>query len=170
MRRSLIVAMARNRVIGRGNALPWRLPADLARFKRLTMGHTLLMGRKTYESIGRPLPGRTTVVITRQPDFAAEGVHVVRSLEAGLIVAMREESTRNPDPAAAELFFVGGADVYAQALPLTDRIYLTVIDQEVEGDACFPDLDLSSWRLVEEEIHTDPAEPLPYRFLTYDRD
>jgi dihydrofolate reductase len=160
MRRSALVAMAKNRVIGRHNTLPWRLSADLQRFKRLTMGHTLVMGRKTYESIGRPLPGRHTVVITRQPDFRPEGVQVVHSLEEALRAAPAQEQ---------ELFIGGGAEIYRQALPLTDRLYLTVIERDVEGDAHFPELDLGGWELVEEEAHVGPEEPLPYRFLTYDR-
>jgi dihydrofolate reductase len=160
MRRSALVAMAKNRVIGRDNTLPWRLSADLQRFKRLTMGHTLVMGRKTYESIGRPLPGRRMVVITRQPDFRPEGVQVVHSLEEALAAAPADEQ---------ELFIGGGAEIYRQAMPLTDRIYLTVIEREVEGDAYFPELDLGGWMLVEEEAHLGAEEPLPYRFLTYDR-
>ena len=160
MRRSALVAMAKNRVIGRDNTLPWRLSADLQRFKRLTMGHTLVMGRKTYESLGRPLPGRRMVVITRQPDFRPEGVQVVHSLEEALAAAPADEQ---------ELFIGGGAEIYRQAMPLTDRLYLTVIERDVEGDAHFPELDLSGWTLVEEEAHVGTEEPLPYRFLTYDR-
>ena len=160
MRRSALVAMAKNHVIGRDNTLPWRLSADLKRFKQLTMGHTLVLGRKTYESIGRPLPGRRMVLITRQSDFRPEGVQVVHSLEEALAAAPADEQ---------ELFIGGGAEIYRQAMPLTDRIYLTVIEREVEGDAHFPELDPSAWRLVEEEAHLGAEEPLPYRFLTYDR-
>ena len=160
MRRSALVAMAKNRVIGRDNTLPWRLSADLKRFKQLTLGHTLVMGRKTYESIGRPLPGRRMVVITRQPGFRPEGVQVVHSLEEALAAAPADEQ---------ELFIGGGAEIYRQAMPLTDRLYLTVIEREVEGDAYFPELDLSRWQLVDEEAHLGAEEPLPYRFLTYDR-
>jgi dihydrofolate reductase len=160
MRRSALVAMAKNRVIGRDNTLPWRLSADLQRFKRLTLGHTLVMGRKTYESIGRPLPGRRMVVITRQKDFRPEGVQVVHSLEEALAAAPADEQ---------ELFIGGGEQIYRQALPLTDRLYLTVIERDVEGDAHFPELDPSDWEQVEEEAHLGAEEPLPYRFLTYDR-
>ncbi len=160
MRRSALVAMAKNRVIGRDNTLPWRLSADLKRFKQLTMGHTLVMGRKTYESIGRPLPGRRMVVITRQPGFRPEGVQVVHSLEEALAAAPADEQ---------ELFIGGGAEIYRQAMPLTDRLYLTVIEREVEGDAYFPELDPSSREQVDEEAHLGAEEPLPYRFLTYDR-
>ncbi|MBU8896164.1 dihydrofolate reductase [Corallococcus sp. H22C18031201] len=156
-RLSAIVAMAANRVIGANNALPWRLPPDLARFKRLTLGHTLILGRKTYESIGRPLPGRTTVVVTRQRDYAPPGVTVVHSVEDAL--------TRAQDD--AEVFIAGGADLYAQTFPRWDTLYLTRLERDVPGDTYFPELDLSGWRLVEEERH--PEGELPYAFLTYQR-
>ncbi|RKH19731.1 dihydrofolate reductase [Corallococcus sp. CA047B] len=155
---SAIVAMAANRTIGQGNTLPWRLPQDLARFKRLTMGHTLVMGRKTYESIGRPLPGRTTVVLTRQPDWAAPpGVQVARSVDEAL------EQAR----ADTEVFIAGGADLYEQTADRWHRLYLTLIARDFPGDACFPPVDLSAWSLVEEEPH--PEADLPFRFLTYER-
>ncbi|AGC47837.1 dihydrofolate reductase [Myxococcus stipitatus DSM 14675] len=159
MRLSAIVAMASNRAIGHQNQLPWRLPADLARFKRLTMGHTLVMGRKTYESIGRPLPGRTTVVITRQHDFAPPGVTVAHSVDEALQFA----EARGDD----EVFIAGGADLYAQTMARTQRLYLTRIAREYPGDVFFPDVDLSGWRLVEEEQH--PEGDLPFAFLTYER-
>lgn len=160
MKLSAIVAMASNRVIGVNNQLPWRLPADLARFKRLTMGHTLVMGRKTYESIGRPLPGRTMIVVTRQPDFAPPGVKVAHSVDEALALAQGDD----------EVFIAGGAELYAQTLGRLDRLYLTRIEREVPGDTRFPELDLSSWRLIEEEHHpaTTP-DALPYAFLTYER-
>ncbi|GHG65470.1 dihydrofolate reductase [Comamonas sp. JC664] len=159
MKLSAIVAMAANRVIGAGNQLPWRLPADLARFKRITMGHTLVMGRKTYESIGRPLPGRTTLVITRQRDFAPAGVQVAHSVEDALAKAQASGDT--------EVFIAGGADLYAQTMDRVQRLYLTRIDRDFPGDTWFPDVDLSGWRCVEEEQHLD-AEP-PFAFLTYER-
>src|SRR5437867_8251794 len=127
---SIIAAMARNRVIGRDNRLPWHLPADLARFKQLTMGHWLLVGRKTYDSIGRPLPGRTIVVITRNKGFTAKGVLVAYSLAEAVRMA-----------AGDEVFVAGGAQIYQQALPLARRMYLTILDQDFEGDAFFPDFD-----------------------------
>jgi dihydrofolate reductase len=160
MKLSAIVAMASNRVIGVNNQLPWRLPADLARFKRLTMGHTLVMGRKTYESIGRPLPGRTMIVVTRQPDFAPPGVKVAHSVDEALALAQGDD----------EVFIAGGAELYAQTLGRLDRLYLTRIDREVAGDTRFPELDLASWRLIEEEHHpATPPDALPYSFLTYER-
>lgn len=159
MRLSAIVAMAANRVIGAGNQLPWRLPADLARFKRLTMGHTLVLGRKTYESIGRPLPGRTFIVVTRQRDYAPAGVTVAHSVDDALALAR----ARGDD----EVFIAGGADLYAQTMDRIDRLYLTRLEREVPGDTYFPEVDLSGWRLVEEEQH--PEGELPFAFLTYER-
>lgn len=159
MKLSAIVAMAANRVIGAGNQLPWRLPADLARFKRITMGHTLVMGRKTYESIGRPLPGRTFVVVTRQRDFAPPGVQVAHSVDEALSAAEASGDS--------EVFIAGGADLYAQTMDRVQRLYLTRIAQDFPGDTWFPDVDLSGWTCVEEEAHPD-AEP-PHTFLTYER-
>jgi dihydrofolate reductase len=173
MRISLIVAMAADRVIGRDGALPWRLPADLRRFKRLTMGHALIVGRKTWESIGRPLPGRTMIVVTRQPDYQAvnqavdqaEGVQVVHSVDEALRIA-REVS---PD----EAFVAGGAEIYRATLPVADRLHLTRIEQDFPGDTRFPDYDESLWELVDEERH-EPAgdlddSPFAYAFQVFDR-
>ncbi|MFL5352178.1 dihydrofolate reductase [Archangium sp.] len=158
MRLAAIVAMAANRCIGKDNTLPWRLPADLKRFKQLTMGHTLVMGRKTYESIGRPLPGRTMVVLTRQKDYAPEGVQVAHSLEQALELAR-----------GGEVFIAGGADLYQQTLGRVRRLYLTRIERDYEGDTFFPEMDLSGWRLVEEEHHPATATEPPFTFLTYKR-
>ncbi len=155
---SAIVAMASNRCIGKDNALPWRLPADLKRFKQLTMGHALVMGRKTYESIGRPLPGRTMIVVTRQQDYAPEGVQVAHSLEQALGMAHGDE-----------VFLAGGADIYRQAMDRVRRLYLTRIDREYEGDAFFPPLDLSAWTLLAEEHHPATTTEPPFSFLTYER-
>jgi dihydrofolate reductase len=156
---SLIAAMSTNRVIGLNNRLPWRLSADLKRFKNLTMGHSLLMGRKTYESIGRPLPGRTIVVLTRQKDFAPPGVLVAHTLDQALKMAPGDE-----------IFIAGGAEIYQQTLPLADRLYLTIVEGEFAGDAHFPPFDESDWRLLSEEHH-EPTETSPYshRFLVYER-
>ena len=128
---ALIVAVSRNRVIGRGGQLPWHLPADLRRFKRLTMGHHLIMGRKTFESIGRPLPGRTSIVVTRRLDYAPPGVLIAGSIPAALQLAAADR----------EVFFVGGGEVYGQALPLCHKIYLTEVAADVAGDTLFPELD-----------------------------
>ncbi len=155
----MIVAAAENGVIGVDNRLPWRLPADLARFKQLTMGHHLIMGRKTYESIGRPLPGRITVVLTRSAGIDVPGVLVARSLDE----AFAQAAARGDD----EPFVCGGADVYAQALAECDRVYLTVVERDYTGDAIFPGVDAAQWELRAREPHAE-ADP-PFRFETWDR-
>ena len=135
---TIVAAVARNGVIGVDGGLPWHLPDELALFKELTMGHVLVMGRRTYESVGRPLPGRTTVVVTRQPDWrGAEGV-----LRAGSVAAALDLGATVDD----EVFVVGGAQVYSEALPLADRLALTFVDAEPEGDTRFPEVDWSQWR------------------------
>ncbi|HYI13479.1 MAG TPA: dihydrofolate reductase [Thermoanaerobaculia bacterium] len=163
MRLSVIAALSTNNVIGRDNGVPWRLSTDMKRYKALTMGHHLLTGRKTFESVGRPLPGRTTVVITRDTSYRPEGVIVVGSLEEAVRVA-RE---RGDD----EAFLNGGAQVYAQSMHLADRMYLTRVHAEVEGDAFFPDFDdVSEWHLVDSEhFEADEKNEYPFSFLTYER-
>ncbi|HEY0556139.1 MAG TPA: dihydrofolate reductase [Thermoanaerobaculia bacterium] len=162
---TLIAAMARNRAIGLDQRLPWRLPADLKRFKALTTGHAIVMGRKTYDSIGRPLPWRSTVVITRQPDYAPPGVLVAHSLDEAL------ERAREAGE-AEEIFVAGGEEIFRLALALGrgDRIQLTYIDQDFPGDTFFPGFDEAAWRLVEREDHpaTD-STPFGFSFLVYDR-
>lgn len=149
---SLIVAMAENRVIGRDNDLPWRLSDDLKRFKRLTLDHSIVMGRRTWESIGRPLPRRHSIVLTRQADFQAEGATVVHDVEEALAAARGEE-----------LFICGGAAVYAAFLPRADRLYLTRVQATVEGDTHFPDFDDESWKVVHEEAHgADDKHDFPF--------
>lgn len=135
MRVTLIAAVASNGVIGADGDIPWRIPEDWRRFKSLTLGHTLVMGRKTYDSIGRPLPGRTTIVITRQPSWRADGITVVHTLEEALQAA--------PE---GEVFIAGGGDIYRLALPLADRMSLTEVDQSPEGNAFFPEWDSAQWR------------------------
>lgn len=153
---SFVVAMARNGVIGKDNQLPWRLPADLRHFKTVTMGKPIIMGRKTFDSIGRPLPGRTNIVVTRDPAYRAEGCVVAHSIEAGLAAAGDAE----------EVMVIGGADFYRQLLPRTDRIYLTLIDAEVEGDTWFPELDPARWHERSREDHVADADnPYPYSFI-----
>jgi len=157
---SLLVAMSENRVIGKDGALPWHLSADLKRFKRLTMGHTLVMGRRTHESIGQPLPGRRTIVLTRQTVYSPEGVETASNLATALELAAED----------SEVFVVGGAEVYADALPEADRIYLTRIHAQFEGDTSFPPLDKSVWRLVESERHpADDGFPHDYSFEIWER-
>ncbi|MBS1811398.1 MAG: dihydrofolate reductase [Acidobacteria bacterium] len=155
---SIIVAMGRNRAIGFQNTLPWRLSADLQRFKQLTMGHHMIMGRKTYESIGRPLPGRTSIIITRQSDFQAEGCLIAHSFDAAVELAR----TRGEQ----EAFVIGGAEIYAQALPMTDRLYLTLVEVVPEADAFFPALDESEWERSEETfVAADEKNQYDSRFV-----
>lgn len=157
-RLNVIVAMARNRVIGVRNTLPWRLSEDLKHFKALTMGHHIIMGRKTYESIGKPLPGRTTVIVTRDPGYRVEGCLTAHSIDAAVAAC-------GDDP---EVFFVGGAELYAQVLPRVDRLYITEIQAEYEGDAWFPTYDASQWKETARERRTSP-EGLAFDFVTYQR-
>ena len=157
---SIIVAMAKNRTIGVNNTLPWRCPADLQHFKALTMGHHIIMGRKTFDSIGRPLPGRTTVIVTRNRDLQVEGCLVAHSLQEAIAACSGDD----------EAFIVGGAELYAQALPLVARLYITEIQQDVAGDAHFPELDRETWLEVSREKHTQAEpQPLEYHFVTYQR-
>ncbi len=156
---SLIVAMASNRTIGIDNTLPWRIPEDMRHFKALTMGHHLIMGRKTYDSIGKPLSGRTTVVVTRNRDKDIPGCIVAHSLAEAIAACANDE-----------IFVVGGAEIYTQALPLADTLYVTEIQQDVDGDAHFPEFDRNVWRELAREKHsqTEP-QPLEYHFVTYRR-
>jgi dihydrofolate reductase len=157
---SLIVAMAKNRVIGVNNTLPWHLPADLKHFKSLTMGHHIVMGRKTYESIGKPLPGRTSVVVTRNTGYSATGVITVNSLEAAIAACTNDD----------EIFVIGGAELYRQAIQLADRIYLTEIEADISGDAHFTEFDSSFWQESGRESHVADEKNLhPYHFVVYDR-
>jgi dihydrofolate reductase len=156
---SIIAAVADNNVIGGNNKLLWRLPADLKRFKQLTLGHPVIMGRKTFESIGKPLPGRENVVITRNPDFKAEGITIVRSLDE----VLKKFSGQ-------DVFIIGGAEIYAQSMSLADKIFLTRIYQLFEGDSFFPAIDERIWKVKREEMH-EPDEKNPYRyaFIDYER-
>ena len=157
---AIISAMARNRIIGIENRLPWNLPADMRHFRTLTMGHHLIMGRKTYESIGKPLPGRTTVIVTRNKDFAAPGCIVVNSIEAAISACQGDN----------EAFIIGGAELYKQALDFADRIYLTKIDAIFEGDAYFPEFESASWKEIDQETFPPDADnPYAYRFVVYDK-
>jgi dihydrofolate reductase len=159
---SLIVALSTNRVIGRDGGLPWHLPADLKHFKRTTMGHHLIVGRRTWEEVGKPLPGRDMVVVTRSRSFAPEGVKVVRSVEQALEIASADD----------EPFIGGGAQIYRIALArdLVDRLYLTRVHADVDGDTFFPELDLDEWELVSEEHHEkDEKNEFAHSFLVYER-
>jgi dihydrofolate reductase len=161
---SIVCALAQNRVIGRDNQLPWRLPRDLAHFKNLTLGHPVIMGRKTFESIGRPLPQRTNIVVTTQADWMAAGVTVVNSL--GQALAAAEKAAQ----ASEEIMLIGGAALYEQALPLAHRLYLTEVQAEIEGDAFFPAWNPAEWIETNRQVHAaDPANPFDCAFVVYER-
>ena len=157
---SLVVAMARNHVIGRDNALPWRLPADLKHFKEVTWGKPILMGRKTFQSIGKPLPGRSNLVLTRDRGWTAEGVLVVHSLDEAL-----ERVQDTP-----ELAGIGGAEVFQVLMPLASRIHLTRIDADIPGDTVFPPIDYSQWVEVESrQLAADERNAYAMTFVTLER-
>ena len=159
-RLSIIVAMARNRVIGAGGAIPWHLPEELRRFKRLTLGHHLIMGRKTWESIGRLLPGRTTVIVTRQRGFRVEGALVAHSLDEAIAACGNDR----------EIFVIGGAELYAQALPRANRLHLTTVEAEVAGDTVMPAFDQRDWREVgSESFAADERHRYAFRCAVYER-
>lgn len=157
----LVAAVARNRVIGSGGGMPWHLPADLRRFKAITIGKPMVMGRKTFEAIGRPLPGRRTVVVTRDPDWSADGVEVAGDLESALELAARGGSD--------EIVVAGGGEIYAQAMGRADRLRLTWIEADPEGDAHFPELDPTVWREVAREAYPAEGGRPAYAFVDYAR-
>ncbi|NVI82935.1 dihydrofolate reductase [Janthinobacterium sp. BJB401] len=155
---TIIVATDQQGGIGIDNTLPWKLPEDLAHFKRLTTGHPILMGRKTFDSIGRPLPNRRNIVITRNPDWRHEGVEAVSSVEAA--IALLD---------GAEGYVIGGAEIYKQALPLTQRLIITEIGQAFDCDAFFPAVDYAVWQETAREAHMSEKSGLPYAFVTLER-
>jgi len=158
---SLLVAMDKNQLIGKDNDLPWRLPADLAYFKKVTMGHPIIMGRKTYDSIGRPLPGRENIIVTRDTSYKAEGCKVIHSIEE--IVKMNQQTDQ-------ELFVIGGAEIFKEILPHSDRLYITEINEEFEGDTYFPAFNKTEWTVISEEKGIkDEKNPYDYTFLVYER-
>ncbi|MCK7596413.1 dihydrofolate reductase [Microbulbifer sp. CAU 1566] len=162
---AMIVAMAGNRAIGRENALPWRISGDLQFFKRTTLGKPVVMGRKTFESIGRPLPGRKNIVITRNPDWRAEGVSLAASLEQALALAAQAAV----GDGAEEIMVIGGAEIYRQAMPLAQRLYITEVEAEVEGDAFFPELD-ETWKEVGRDCYpASDKDEYNYCLVQYDR-
>jgi len=161
---SLIAAVARNKVIGRDNRIPWRLPEDLKHFRKLTMGHAVIMGRKTFESIvafsGKPLPGRDNIVITRSRDWSVNGCRIAHSLDEALVAVQRGQ----------EAFVIGGAEIYALALPLASRLYMTEIGRDFTGDAFFPEFDRSRWQEIAREKHEPGGEEgFGYAFVEYAR-
>lgn len=153
---STIVAIANNRVIGINNTLPWHLPEDLKRFKALTMGHHIIMGRKTYESLGRLLPGRTTVIVTRNRDYKVEGALTAHSLKDAIAMCGNDE----------EVFLIGGAELYQDGLKYSEKLYITEIDLDVAGDAHFPDFDSSHWQEIAREAHVS-EKGLKFNYVTY---
>ena len=164
MKLCLIVAVSRNGVIGLNNQLPWHLPEDLKYFKSVTMGKPIVMGRKTYDSIGRPLPGRTNIVITRDASWSAPGVEVAQTLEAALELG----ATACKAAGAEEIMVIGGEQIYRMTLDSAERLYLTQVDAEVEGDAFFPEIDPEVWKQVSVQV-PEKTDTHPYRFLILDR-
>ncbi|WP_099351586.1 dihydrofolate reductase [Fredinandcohnia onubensis] len=158
---SLLVAMDKNQLIGKDNDLPWRLPADLAYFKRVTMGHPIIMGRKTYDSIGRPLPGRENIIVTRDTSYKAEGCKVIHSIEE--IVKMNQQTDQ-------ELFVIGGAEIFKEILPYSDRLYITEINEGFDGDTYFPAFDKAKWKVISKEQGIkNEKNPYDYTFLVYEK-
>ena len=164
LRLSLLVAMAKNRVIGRDNKLPWHLPADLKHFKFLTIGQTIVMGRKTYESIGKPLPGRVNIIITRQEGYEVPGATVVSSIDDALLMCEKIRSING------ENFIIGGEELYRQTLKICRRIYITEIQRDFEGDVCFPEVDPNEWEETQRDKHISENDTnLEYHFVVLDR-
>jgi len=162
MKISCIVATAKNNVIGKDNDIPWYLPADLKYFKKVTSGHHILMGRKCYKSIGRPLPNRTNIILTRDPFFITSNCIVCHSIEEGMQKAQEH--------GADELFIIGGGTIYDQTVDLWDKLYLTEVDLEVEGDIVFPQIDFSKWSLIKSETHQpDEKNKHTYTFKVFER-
>ena len=164
MKVSLIVAVSRNGVIGIDNQLPWHLPEDLKYFKSVTMGKPIIMGRKTFDSIGRPLPGRTNIVITRDTSWQADGVEVAQSLVQAMTLGKLACASGDVD----EAMVIGGEQIYRMTLPVADRLYLTEVQAEVEGDAFFPAFDASDWHQVSEQL-PEVTDTHPYRFVVLER-
>ncbi|GAB4363316.1 MAG: dihydrofolate reductase [Oricola sp.] len=173
---SVVVAVSKNGVIGRDGDMPWRLSSDLRRFKALTMGSPVIMGRKTFESIGKPLPGRLNIVISRNCDWSADGAMRVGSLDAAIELATAHLESAEPDPdnpdtpMADEIFIIGGGEIYAQAVTLADMLHVTHVEAEIEGDTQFPEIDPAVWAVVEEEAcPPSDKDSHPMRFVTYER-
>lgn len=155
---SIIVAIAKNGVIGLNNNLPWHLPEDLKRFRAITTGHHIIMGRKTYESLGRLLPGRTTVIVTRNKNYQVDGALIAHSIEQAISLC----------PNDSEVFLIGGAELYQAGLSLADKLYITEVDLDVVGDAFFPYLDLTNWQELAREVHVS-EKGLAFSYMNYQR-
>lgn len=163
---AMIAGVARNGVIGADGTIPWKIPSDMAYFKRMTMGKPIVMGRKQYESVGRPLPGRTNIVVTRQPGYAREGIEVVATLEAGLDRG-RQVAARDGAP---EVMVIGGGEIYAQALDRAARLYISHIALDPAGDVVFPAIDPEVWRIVDEpEVVPSDKDTAAFRIRVYER-
>lgn len=161
---SMIVAMSNNRVIGVDNQLPWRIPEDLKHFKAKTLGKPVIMGRKTYESIGRPLPGRLNLVVTRNSNWSAEGVQVYLSPELAVDAALKHAAEQRLD----EVMIIGGAQLYQDLLPVVNKLYVTHVDVTIDGDAFFPEIDASIWFEVDQSaLRSDDTGKYAYRFVEY---
>jgi dihydrofolate reductase len=159
---SAIVAIGKNKVIGLDNQIPWYLPADLKYFKKITTGHHILMGRKCYDSIGKPLPNRANIIVTRDLYFIVSNALVVHHIEEGIKLALNRGER--------ELFIIGGGEIYKQSMPFWDRLYLTEVDYEGAGDVFFPEIDLKNWKKTFEELHDkDNLNNFAYSFITYER-
>jgi dihydrofolate reductase len=162
-----VVAIARNGVIGRDNAMPWRLKSDLRHFKSLTIGRPVVMGRKTYLSIGKPLPGRTNIVVTRDKSYGAPGIVVANDLDAALVTARADALRRG----GSEIAVIGGGEIFAELMPRADRLEITIVEAEPEGDVLFPPWDRSVWQEVSRRVgDPDPADTAPVTFVTYRRE
>jgi len=162
----LVAAIAENRVIGRDNALPWRLKSDMRRFRARTWGKPVVMGRKTFQSLAKPLPGRTNIVVSRDHGFTAPGVVVAPDLGAALEIARGDALRRG----AAEIVVIGGAEIYAQTLPIADRLDLTLVKARAQGNTCFPSIDPQAWRETERSEHdAGPGDAADFAFVSYER-
>jgi len=159
---SIIAAVAENNVIGKKNSLPWNLPADLKHFQKITMGHCLIIGQNTHESIGKALPGRTNIILTFDKNYRSEGCLIVTSIEEALRVA----SAKNEN----EFFIIGGASIYKQFIEIANKLYITRIHHKFDGDVYFPEIDLNKWKLVSKEEHKkDDKNPYDYTFIVYEK-
>lgn len=166
MRISMIVAMSENRVIGQNGSMPWHLSADLKYFKRVTLGAPVIMGRKTFDSIGRVLPGRANIIVTRDKEYTGDGIDVVHSLDAGLLRATEIAKGDGGD----EVFVIGGAQIYEQALAQAERLYVTEIHQVCDGDALFPEIEESDWLEMSRDLHQPEMDGGPtFSFVVWER-
>jgi dihydrofolate reductase len=163
---AMIAAVARNGVIGSGNDIPWRIPSDFQHFKRTTMGKPLVMGRKQFESVGKPLPGRTNIVVTRQTDYRRDGIVVVPDLETAFETAQDIAARDGVD----EIMVIGGGEIYRQAMPRADRLYISHVDLAPKGDVTFPAIEEAQWPVAREiDVPKSPADPASYRVIVYER-